>query len=57
MPCLLGGQDVEHPPFAQPDRKAGDLIIGQTANILFYLASRFWSGPDEAGPCGPTSCS
>ena len=34
---LLDNQDVEHPPFAPPYLKAGELLIGQTANILFYL--------------------
>jgi glutathione S-transferase len=28
------------PPFAPPFLKAGKLVIGQTANILFYLGSR-----------------
>jgi glutathione S-transferase len=34
---LLDGTEVEHPPFAPPFLKAGGLLIGQTANILFYL--------------------
>jgi glutathione S-transferase len=33
------------PPFAPPFLKAGKLVIGQTANILFYLASRHDLGP------------
>lgn len=43
VPALLrfledGG--VERPPFAPPFLKAGDLVIGQTANILWYLGPR-----------------
>jgi glutathione S-transferase len=34
---LLDNRDVEHPPFAPPYLKAGELLIGQTANILLYL--------------------
>src|ERR1700755_60575 len=34
------------PPFAPPFLKAGKLVIGQTANILFYLGSR----PRPAAP-------
>src|SRR5437667_8755802 len=34
---LLDGADVAHPPFAPPYLKAGELLIGQTANILLYL--------------------
>jgi glutathione S-transferase len=38
------------PPFAPPFLKAGKLIIGQTANILFYLGSRHGLAPKtEAG--------
>ena len=38
------------PPFAPPFLKAGTLIIGQTANILFYLGSRHGLAPKtEAG--------
>jgi glutathione S-transferase len=43
MPAMmrfLDGTRVEHPPFAPPFLKAGDLIIGQTANILLYLGPR-----------------
>jgi glutathione S-transferase len=39
-----------HPPFAPPFLKAGDLVIGQTANILLYLGDRHGLAPkDEAG--------
>jgi glutathione S-transferase len=40
MMKLLDGTRVRHPPFAPPFLKAGDLIIGQTANILLYLGPR-----------------
>ena len=38
------------PPFAPPFLKAGKLLIGQTANILFYLGTRHGLAPKaEAG--------
>ena len=38
------------PPFAPPFLKAGKLVIGQTANILFYLGARHDLAPKtEAG--------
>ena len=38
------------PPFAPPFLKAGRLVIGQTANILFYLGTRHGLAPKaEAG--------
>jgi len=38
------------PPFAPPFLKAGKLLIGQTANILFYLGARHALAPkSEAG--------
>ena len=38
------------PPFAPPFLKAGNLVIGQTANILLYLGSRHGLAPKaEAG--------
>lgn len=33
------------PPFAPPFLKAGQLVIGQTANILLYLGSRHGLAP------------
>jgi len=33
------------PPFAPPFLKAGRLVVGQTANILFYLGSRHGLAP------------
>lgn len=35
---FLESRSVERPPFAPPFLKAGQQIIGQTANILLYLA-------------------
>ena len=50
MSRLLGGAGVEQPSFAPPFLKAGELIIGQTANILLYLGTRHGLAPsDEAG--------
>ncbi len=38
------------PPFAPPFLKAGKLVIGQTANILFFLGTRHGLAPkSEAG--------
>ena len=43
---FLENRSVEHPPFAPPFLKAGDLVIAQTANILLFLGPRFeiWFG-------------
>jgi glutathione S-transferase len=50
MMRLLDGEGVERPPFAPPYLKAGRLLIGQTANILFYLGPRHELVPaSEAG--------
>lgn len=50
MMRLLDGPGVAHPPFAPPFLKAGDLIIGQTANILAFLGPRHNLVPrDDAG--------
>jgi len=47
---FLENEDIEHTPFAPPFLKAGDLIIGQTANILQFLGVRHVIVPDdEAG--------
>ncbi|HXV23901.1 MAG TPA: glutathione S-transferase [Alphaproteobacteria bacterium] len=42
---LLGGERIEHPPFAPPFLKAGGVLIGQTANILLYLGARHGLAP------------
>ena len=47
---LLNDKTVATPPFAPPFLRAGKLIIGQTANILFYLGGRHRLAPaSEAG--------
>ncbi|GJI94392.1 glutathione transferase [Duganella caerulea] len=53
MPALLasldGGQ-VDHPSFAPPVLRAGELLIGQTANILMFIGARHGLAPRaEAG--------
>ena len=37
---FLRDHRAEHPPFAPPFLKAGKTVIGQTANILLFLAPR-----------------
>jgi glutathione S-transferase len=50
MMRLIDGRTIARPPFAPPFLKAGDLLIGQTANILFYLGGRHGLAPrGEAG--------
>jgi glutathione S-transferase len=50
MMRLMTGADAARPAFAPPFLKADDLLIGQTANILFYLGARHGLAPqDEAG--------
>ena len=47
---FLESNTVERPPFAPPFLKAGELVIGQTANILSYLGPRLGLVPKaEAG--------
>jgi glutathione S-transferase len=43
-------KDAEHPPFAPPFLRAGDLLIGQTSAILLYLGAQHGLAPkDPAG--------
>lgn len=42
---FLDDRNVERPPFAPPFLKAGRLVIGQTANILFFLGARHRLAP------------
>ena len=52
MPAMMKMMEAHKgtPPFAPPFLKAGKLVIGQTANILFYLGSRHGLAPKpEAG--------
>jgi len=47
---LLDDSKVNTPPFAPPFLRAGKLIIGQTANILFFLGGQHRLAPrTEAG--------
>jgi len=47
---LMESEGVKNPPFAPPFLKAGKLLIGQTAEILFFLGARHGLAPkDEAG--------
>ena len=49
MSKFLESQSVKRPPFAPPFLKAGKLVIGQTANILFFLGPALHLAPkDEA---------
>jgi glutathione S-transferase len=45
----LQGANVAHPQFAPPFLKHGDLVIGQTANILLYLGPRLGLAPEDEG--------
>ncbi|MES2077488.1 MAG: glutathione S-transferase, partial [Pseudomonadota bacterium] len=48
MPAMLASLDgdaVEHPAFAPPVLKAGELLIGQTANILLFLGAKHGLAP------------
>jgi glutathione S-transferase len=44
---LLDGAESGTPPFAPPFLKAGDLVIGQAANILLFLGPRLGLVPDD----------
>jgi glutathione S-transferase len=49
MTMIDGGRD-KHPPFAPPFLQAGNLVIAQVANILFYLGPRLkLAAADKAG--------
>ncbi len=48
MPALkasLDGDQVDHPSFAPPVLQAGELLIGQTANILMFLGAKHGLAP------------
>ena len=49
MVPYLKGTDVAHPQFAPPFLKHGELVIGQTANILLYLGPRLGLAPESEG--------
>ena len=42
---LMNGESVARPPFAPPFLRSGDLLIGQTANILLYLGQALRLAP------------
>ena len=42
---FIQNASVRHPPFAQPFLKAGRRVIGQTANILLYIAPKLCLAP------------
>lgn len=46
---LLENPEVATPPFVPPFLKAGDQIIGQTANILLFLGPRLGLAPQDEG--------
>jgi glutathione S-transferase len=47
---LMRDASPKRPPFAPPFLKAGELLIGQTANILYFLGPRLKLAPQaEAG--------
>ena len=50
MMRIMEGKGLAHPPFAPPFLRAGNLIVAQTAEVLFYLGPRLKLAPgDEAG--------
>jgi len=50
MMRLMASEEVVRPAFAPPFLRAGELLIGQTANILLYLGGHHGLAPqDEAG--------
>jgi glutathione S-transferase len=49
MMAALDSRKAPYPPFAPPFLKDGDLIIPQTANILFYLGPKLGLAPQDEG--------
>jgi glutathione S-transferase len=47
--ALMNGEQIERPPFAPPFLKVGDLLIGQTANILRYIGAHHGLAPEDEG--------
>ncbi|MFL9895527.1 glutathione S-transferase [Paraburkholderia sp. RL17-381-BIF-C] len=45
MMSVMRSKDEPYPPFAPPFLKDGELVIAQTANILFYLGPRLNLAP------------
>jgi glutathione S-transferase len=46
MMALMGDKSLAHPPFAPPFLVDGQVMIAQTANILFYLGPKLGLTPD-----------
>src|SRR5271165_1678130 len=47
---LMNAPEIKTPPFGPPFLKAGELIIGQTANILMFVGAHHQLAPaEEAG--------
>ena len=46
---LLNDRSAARPPFAPPFLKSGRLVIGQTANILWFLGPRHGLAPKDEG--------
>jgi glutathione S-transferase len=50
MMALMNGASGEHPPFAPPILRDGEVLVAQTAAILLHLGPRLGLAPaDEAG--------
>ena len=49
LALYLKGTNVAHPQFAPPFLKHGDLVIGQTANILLYVGPKLGLAPEDEG--------
>jgi glutathione S-transferase len=50
MKHMMESAAVKHPPFAPPFLRAGELMIGQTPNILLFLGARLGLAPkSESG--------
>lgn len=47
MMKFIEGARIARPPFAPPFLRAGKLVIGQTANILFFLAPHLGLAPKD----------
>lgn len=49
MMRFMQDASISHPQFAPPFLRHGELVIGQTANILLYLGGRLGLAPDDEG--------
>jgi glutathione S-transferase len=48
---FLQDASVEHPPYAPPFLKAGQLVIAHVANILHYVGPKVGLAPKAEAPC------